>query len=167
MSSKREAQFEAFKAKIVKEIEDSIKNKRKDVASGALPIPSVSYAVEQRIDDERTDALNKSRNVLKGKIGEHMAPLLKEFYEKYKPSEARFMGAPVDYIIFKNKDGEKPIEVILLDVKTGKAALNKDQKRIKDAVEHNRVGFEILRINDVEQVEEKNMQNATVRGDGS
>ena len=58
--------------------------------------------MEQRISDERKDAVETSRNVLKGKIGEQMSPLLPEFYSKYEPADARFIGSPIDYVIFKN-----------------------------------------------------------------
>jgi predicted Holliday junction resolvase-like endonuclease len=87
---------------------------------------------------------------LKGKIGEQIAPLLPEFFALCNPSDARFIGSPIDYLIFKNmtceEGNELPIEVILLDVKTGKSGLNKVQKRIQEAVEDSRVRFHTLRI---------------------
>ncbi len=107
---------------------------------------SQEAGVEERIREESRAAVDKSRNVLKGKIGEHMAPLLSEFCEKYRPSEARFMGAPVDYVIFRNMDGEDPIEVALVDVKSGKAGLSSVQRRIRDAVREKRVSFDTIRI---------------------
>ncbi len=103
----------------------------------------------QTIRDEREDALSKARAVLKGKIGEQLAPLLPEFLKYYTPSEARFLGTPIDYVIFKNlskvETGE-PLEIILLDVKTGGATLNATQKKIKSAVEEGRVRFHPLHV---------------------
>jgi len=104
----------------------------------------------ETIKTERTDALQRARAVLKGKIGEQLAPLLPEFIELYNASDARFIGSPIDYLIFKNmtaeKDKELPIEVVLLDVKTGKSGLNRVQRRIKDAIEDGRVSFELIRL---------------------
>ena len=98
---------------------------------------------------------NTQRSVLKGKIGEHMAPIFPEFYEKYEPSDAKFLGDPIDYVIFKNmskfdknNEDNEPIEVVLVDVKTGKSNLSDKQKAIRDAVEQNRVSFDVVRLND-------------------
>ena len=105
--------------------------------------------MEQRISDEREDAVETSRNVLKGKIGEQMSPLLPEFYSKYEPADARFIGSPIDYVIFKNmskfRDEKFPIEVILMDVKTGSSGLSTLQNAIKKAIEDGRVKFDVLK----------------------
>ena len=105
---------------------------------------------------ERKDAVDTSRSSLKGKISEQMSPLFPEFYSKYEPSDARFLGSPIDFVIFRNmskfdkktKDEENPIEVVLLDIKTGKyAGLNPLQKSIKKAVEEKRVSFDVIEPN--------------------
>ena len=105
---------------------------------------------------ERTSAVDTSRSSLKGKISEQMSPLFPEFYSKYEPSDARFLGSPIDFVIFRNmskfdkktKDEENPIEVVLLDIKTGKyAGLNPLQKSIKKAVEEKRVSFDVIEPN--------------------
>jgi predicted Holliday junction resolvase-like endonuclease len=98
---------------------------------------------------EREDALSKARAVLKGKIGEQLAPLLPEFLDLYNPSEARFLGTPIDYVIFRNLskvDTGEPLEIILLDVKTGGATLNTTQRKIKSAVDEGRVRFDTIHI---------------------
>jgi predicted Holliday junction resolvase-like endonuclease len=106
--------------------------------------------LKDTITTEKADALDRARSVLKGKIGEQIAPLLPEFLALCNPSDARFIGSPIDYLIFRNmtceEGNELPIEVILLDVKTGKSGLNKIQKRIQEAVEHSRVRFHTLRL---------------------
>ena len=67
--------------------------------------------------------MDTSGAVLKGKIAEQMAPLLPGFLAKYNPADARFIGSPIDHLIFRNMsqgdDSEEPIEIVLLDVKTG------------------------------------------------
>lgn len=62
-----------------------------------------------------------------------MAPLLPEFRDLYDPADARFIGSPIDYIIFKNLSKvdsaeEAPLEIVFVDVKTGKSALTKAQQ---------------------------------------
>ena len=104
------------------------------------------------VQEERADAVDTSRAVLKGKIAEQIAPLLPGFLAKYKPADARFIGSPIDYLIFRNmskgKDSEDPIEIVLLDIKTGNAGLNSIQKKIEAAAAEKRISFDVLRINE-------------------
>ncbi|NHI89763.1 MAG: endonuclease [Candidatus Thorarchaeota archaeon] len=99
----------------------------------------------------RKDAADRSRFVLKGKIAEHMVPLYREVF-KYDPSDARFIGAPIDYLIFdgytavKDMNSDEPITVILADIKTGNAKLNRTERKIKEAVEQGRVRWETIQL---------------------
>ena len=99
----------------------------------------------------RKDAVDRSRYVLKGKIAEHMVPMYKDVF-KYDPSDARFLGAPIDYVIFDGytavKDGnsDEPITVVLADIKTGNAKLNRTERKIKEAVEKGRVRWETIHL---------------------
>jgi len=98
----------------------------------------------------REDALAKSRVVLKGKLAEQLAPIFKIF--GYNPSDARFIGDPVDYIIFdgyttvRERIEDKPIKIVLADVKTGDATLTYEQRRIKQGIEQGLVEFKIIRM---------------------
>lgn len=99
----------------------------------------------------RKDAADRSRYVIKGKIAEHMIPMYREVF-KHDPSDARFIGAPIDYLIFDGytavKDGnsDEPITVVLADIKTGNAKLNRTERKIKEAVEQGRVRWETIRL---------------------
>jgi len=105
----------------------------------------------------REDALQRSRVTLKGKIGEQLAPLLSEFISRFNPSEARFIGTPIDYLIFRNlskvETTADPIEIFLVDVKTGEATLSKAERMVRDAVERGAVHFETMRLHDPETPE--------------
>lgn len=107
--------------------------------------------VQQRIEEARKESLDRSRTSLKGKIGEQMAPLLPEFITNYEPADARFIGTPIDYIIFKNmsknsSEIKEPLEIIMLEVKSGNSSLTKIEKAVKDAIGNQRVRFETLKI---------------------
>lgn len=79
-----------------------------------------------------------------------MAPMISEFQKDYNPADARFIGSPIDYLIFNNmsegKDSDEPIDIILLDIKTGKSGLNAIQKKIKAAADAKRIDFRVLRF---------------------
>lgn len=96
-------------------------------------------------------SVNTSRAVLKGKMAEQLAPIMPEF--QYLPSDAKFMGDPIDYVVFDGytdfRDGEgsaDDIEVVLIDIKSGGARLTKGQQAIAQAVREGRVRFETIRI---------------------
>ncbi|USA52320.1 endonuclease [Acinetobacter sp. C32I] len=106
---------------------------------------------KQALLDAQKRSVNTSRAVLKGKMAEQFAPILPEF--RYLPSDAKFLGDPVDYVIFDGytdfRDGDgtaEDIEVILLDIKSGGARLSKGQQAIAQAVAEGSIRFETLRI---------------------
>jgi len=66
----------------------------------------------------------KSSEVRVGKIGENMAPFMKDW--PYDPNRFRFLGNPVDGIQFTDD------EVIFVEIKTGKSKLTKTQRSIRN-----------------------------------
>lgn len=96
-------------------------------------------------------SVNTSRAVLKGKMAEQMAPIMPEF--QYLPSDAKFLGDPIDYVVFDGysdfRDGDglaEDINVVLIDIKSGGARLTKGQMAIAQAIREGRVRFETIRI---------------------
>jgi len=92
----------------------------------------------------RADSRMRSRTGNLAKAAERVAPLLPGF--DYDPADVQWVGGTVDCIVWHglSRDDAK-VEVVLLDVKTGKAVLNQRQRRIRDAVREGRVRFEEFR----------------------
>ena len=106
---------------------------------------------QQALVQAQKRSVNTSRAVLKGKMAEQMAPIMPEF--RYLPSDAKFLGDPIDYIVFdgytdfRDGDGQaEDIEVVLIDIKSGGARLTKGQQAIAQAIREGRVRFETIRI---------------------
>jgi predicted Holliday junction resolvase-like endonuclease len=106
---------------------------------------------ERALAEARKDSVERSRSTLKGQIAEQLAPLLPGF--RYLPADARFLGDPVDYIVFGGYTGIRDagaspdsMELVLLEVKQGTSALSGTQRAIARSVEEGRVRFEVLRI---------------------
>ncbi len=90
-------------------------------------------------------ALSQSRRVLKGQAAEQLAPLSGAF--PYLPSDARFLGSPIDYLVFDGLSDEKdPVEIVFVEVKSGKARLNAREARVREAVQAGRVRWHELRL---------------------
>ncbi|MEM3641478.1 MAG: Holliday junction resolvase-like protein [Candidatus Bathyarchaeia archaeon] len=100
---------------------------------------------ERRLEEEREDARKRSRAVSKGMMLENICPYLPNF--KHHPRDARFIGDPIDFVIFDGLFSKGRIsEVVVAEVKSGNATLNDVEKSIKRAIEKGRVDFELLRI---------------------
>lgn len=103
-------------------------------------------------DRIRKDSLNRSRFTLKGKISEQLAPLFPEF--PFAPSDARFIGSPIDFVVFdgytkaKDEQGDA-IRVVLVEVKRGKnAKLTRWESLVRRAVEEGRVSWMTVVLGD-------------------
>jgi len=99
---------------------------------------------EEALPEYRKEAIMKSRAVLGGQFSEQLAPYLPNF--KYLPTEVRFMGKPIDFLVFKGMDEKKIDEVVFVEVKSGKAKLNQHEKNLKETIEKKRVRWEEYRI---------------------
>ena len=114
-------------------------------------IAQLKLTHQQQLIEAKKRSVNTSRAVLKGKMAEQFAPLFPEFH--YLPSDAKFLGDPVDYVIFDGytdfRDGDgcaEDINVILIDIKSGQARLSKGQQAIAQAIAAGRVRFETVHI---------------------
>jgi len=95
---------------------------------------------EEEVDSIRADAVKRSRSVLTGSFSEQLAPYLPNF--GHSPTEARFIGKPIDFIIFEGMDGKEITKVVFLEVKSGKANLNAVERSLRDAIQAGKVEWE-------------------------
>lgn len=103
-----------------------------------LIVQKISFS--KKIKKERADAVNRSRAVLTGQMAEQISPFLKGF--PCNPSDAKFIGKPVDFIAFPGlTENNKVEEVLLIEVKTGNSTLSEREKEIKKAVNDGRVRY--------------------------
>ncbi len=104
--------------------------------------------IKDRIEDEeeriRKDAIERSARTLSGKTLEKLIPFLDKF--PYDAHDMRWMGDPVDFIIFDGQSKKSPKEIIFCEVKSGKSNLNKSQSEIKELVESRKVKWFEFRI---------------------
>lgn len=99
---------------------------------------------EGQVDGIRNDAVTRSRAVLSGQFSEQLSPYLPDF--KYNPSDCRFIGKPVDFVVFNGlSDGELK-DVTFLEVKSGDSKLNNNQRDLKKVVDSKKVKFDEYRI---------------------
>jgi len=81
----------------------------------------------------RKDIANQQRAGIKGKVSETFAPFLEGF--PFKPSECKFLGDPIDYVVFEGLDERDVKGVHFVEVKEGTSQLSKHQKQIRDLID--------------------------------
>ena len=93
----------------------------------------------------REDAVKRSEAVIKGKVTEHLTPFLPDF--RYNPKDARFIGSPVDFVVFDGLSEGQLKKIVFVEVKTGKTATLSDRERtVRDCIENRNVAFEIIHL---------------------
>lgn len=95
------------------------------------------------VEKARREAITQSRAVLGGKFVEQLAPYLPEF--RYDPTEARFIGSPIDLIVFPGLAKGDPEEIVIMEIKTGKTGqLTPQQRKIRQLIEDGMVRWELV-----------------------
>lgn len=92
----------------------------------------------------RQDAVQRSLAVTAGKVHEQLIPYLPEF--GYNPKDARFLGSPVDLVVFDGLAEGQVRRVVFLEVKTGAAPLTSRERQLRDVVEAREVAWAELRV---------------------
>ena len=99
---------------------------------------------EGQIRAARKDSNDRQRSTIKGQISETLAPWSMDAVNSVK--ELNFIGNPIDFVGFKGLDGEGEVEIKFIEVKSGKSKLNKNQRRVRDAVNGKRIEWVEVRI---------------------
>ena len=138
MEKRHKAEIDTMQAKL-----DALEAQRTaDQESHVARVAEMLQRHEQELGKARVDAVETSRRVIRGQVAEQLVPFMPGF--QWNPSDCKFMGQPVDIIIFEGmsdfRDGMGgEITVLLGDIKTGRARTTPVQKAIKRAIEEGRV----------------------------
>ncbi len=99
-----------------------------------------------QIQTHRDDAVMRSRAVLAGQFSEQLAPYLPDF--PFNPTECKFIGKPVDFLVFHGLDEKNVTGVSFVEVKSGKSRLTSTENSVKDAVLNGKVNWAEYRVPD-------------------
>jgi predicted Holliday junction resolvase-like endonuclease len=92
----------------------------------------------------RQDAVQRSQAVTVGKVSEQLVPLLPGF--RFNPKDVRFLGSPVDLVVFDGLNDGTVRQVVFIEVKTGAAGLSSRERQVRDAILEKRVSWDELRL---------------------
>lgn len=118
---------------------ETIRREQRDIAAREATSQLIDWKHEQE-KLIRQDAVMRSQAVTLGKVTEHLVPYLPNF--DYNPKDVRFIGSPVDFVIFDglNDEEENQIRnVVFVEIKTGVSALSRRERLVRDAIRDGRV----------------------------
>lgn len=124
-------------------------NKQMDELANKIKLIESNHKKEIKAAEKaaREDSLKRSRAIIRGQATEHLAPFV---IKDTNPKDCRFLGNPVDYILFDGlsdvTDGvsDQVNSIKFIDIKTGSSGLNKAQRRIRDAIKEGKVSFQVI-----------------------
>jgi predicted Holliday junction resolvase-like endonuclease len=92
----------------------------------------------------REDAVTRSRAVTSGKIYEQLIPYLPAF--PYNARDIRFLGSPVDLVVFDGLAEGQVRRIIFVEVKTGRSSLTHGERCVRTVIEAGDVEWAELRV---------------------
>ena len=106
----------------------------------------LAESIRQSREHIKGEALKGSRATIKGQLGERFAPFVPGF--GYEPADARFLGNPVDYVVFDGLTEGQVRAIAFVEVKTGGATLSPYQRQVHEAIKAGRVEWRLLQLPD-------------------
>ena len=125
---------------------------------GTKPFPENALELQKRLSadlKDREDQLKKRRKLATekaqittkavniGKNLEKVLPTMRDF--KWPVPDSKFLGDPIDLIVFKGLSVNKVKSISFIEVKSGKARLNRHQKSIRDAIGEQKVSYKVFK----------------------
>ncbi|HEX7336095.1 MAG TPA: Holliday junction resolvase-like protein [Gemmatimonadales bacterium] len=92
----------------------------------------------------REDAVQRSQAITAGKVHEQLIPYLPVF--PYNPKDVRFLGSPVDLVVFDGLSEGRLDRIVFVEVKTGGSGLTIRERSVRDVVRAGEIDWEELRV---------------------
>lgn len=108
-----------------------------------LTLVAIAFLAPRYLRDARQSAIQQSRAVTRGQMYEQLVPHLPNF--DFNPKDARFLGQPVDFVVFDGLDEGDLRRIVFVEVKTGESKLTKRERLIRDAILEGRITWREMR----------------------
>lgn len=119
---------------LVKWRNDELENAKSQIWD-VLSKQAVTSLEQWKVEAEkeiRKDAIDKSQSVTMGKMTEHMVPYLPGF--GFNPTDARFIGSPIDLVVFDGLSDGNVKKIVFVEIKTGVSTLSTRERIVRDAI---------------------------------
>jgi predicted Holliday junction resolvase-like endonuclease len=116
-----------------------LKDRKRHEEVTALAQELAQTQVQDQLQQARKEAVEKSNQIVKGKVLEHFSPYFPTF--PYNPQDARFLGSPIDFVVFDGLSEGNLKQIVFVEVKSGTQdrKLPKREQQVKDCVMQGKV----------------------------
>jgi len=112
----------------------------------------------------RHDAIKRSKRTLLGKLWEQVSPYLPKF--PFRPSDMKFLGTPIDFVIFDGASENDIKQVVFLEVKSGDSKLTTQERKLKKVIEEGKVSWRLFNVKKPEKIKmEEEKEKAEIEGE--
>ena len=109
--------------------------------NGNLEKRNVDLEKKRKLATEKAVITTKAVNI--GKNLERALPTIRDF--KWTVPDSKFLGDPIDLLVFNGLSMGKVDSMSFVEVKSGNAKLNNHQKSIRDAIVDHRVSYQVFK----------------------
>ena len=113
--------------------------KYKDMASRLKSAKNDFALIKEKIRSKPKRVKTITKHVNIGQIFESVLPASKHF--KYDQKDCRAIFDPIDYISFNGLSKKNVSSITLIEIKSGEATLQRNQKNIRNQIENNCVKY--------------------------
>jgi predicted Holliday junction resolvase-like endonuclease len=104
-------------------------------------------ATPEDVRKAREHSVKTSRGATRGLAAEHLAPYFPEMVAAFTAGDWRFLGTPVDFVVFDGLSDGRLERIVLVEVKSGNdAKLNERQVALRAAVNAGTARLEWLTV---------------------
>jgi predicted Holliday junction resolvase-like endonuclease len=104
-------------------------------------------ATRADLEAARKHSVATSKGTTRGLAAEHLAPFFPEMVEQFAAGDWRFLGSPVDFVVFDGLGGDDVERLVLVEVKSGNdVRLNARQAHLRAAVHAGLVRLEWMTL---------------------
>ncbi len=125
------------------------------IAAIAIAVASIYLAFHLRFEWWKTeytkavrrDAVLRSQAATVGRVSEQLVPYFPQF--QWNPKDARFLGSPLDFVVFDGLSEGCVQRIVFVEVKTGSSSLSVRERLVRDAVIQRRVEWREIQLPDL------------------
>ena len=145
--SRLQEQVSALQSGMTMKIQDEVHSWRERELTAQAETRAETVVEKWKIGVEasiREDAIKRSGAVIAGKISEHLAPYMPGF--AYNARDVRFIGSPVDLVVFDGLSENALRRIVFVEIKTGASTLSTRERDVRDAILLKQIEWQEFRL---------------------
>lgn len=128
------------------ELEEKKMDMKNKILESKLEVKQIRTDYLEKKKELVKHAIARSKGVKLGNYLEEWIPYFRPLLKHYNPCDYKYLGKPVDFIIFNGMEGDKIKEIVFLEAKSKSGGLSKRERQIRDCIEKGKTKFKIIAV---------------------